>query len=397
MIQESHTPTDPPPQRQPRRNHLAALLVVGVIAAAAIVLAVVLTNRRPPTATRHDEPAMQRQREISDAFSGGAAVSEQDHAAIQATFDAFAGAIKAHDATAIAALINAGRMIDEIEAQGLSGKMPAGRKANFAKVGAAGMANSFLNNPAMQFDRFEVRKVRSGASADEAVAYVRCRGGIEDGGGKMRWWVRRNRDGVWQLYDFEDLDSSIRISDFVAMAIAADSAAGGTPPLWITKGRQFPVLLQACAKGDMVMAEAALAQMEGGDFHPQLDALRLVMKGIVRTAHDDFGAALKFYDQAEALHPDLPIVHFLRAAAYNLAGRSDEAIASARKYLDILGDDAKTYAELGQAYETLNRTAEAAAAYQKGLAEDPNSVENREGLARVGTQKPSTTRPAPRP
>ena len=41
------------------------------------------------------------------------------------------------------------------------------------------------------------------------------------------------------------------------------------------------------------------------------------------------------------------------------------------------------YAEIGQAYEKLNRKSEALAAYKKGQADDPENAEIKEGLKRT--------------
>ena len=137
--------------------------------------------------------------------------------------------------------------------------------------------------------------------------------------------------------------------------------------------------------------------MEGAKFPPQLEALRLMMDGIVHVAHDDPQPALKMYDQAEALHPDMPVLHYLRAITYNKANEPEKAIAAANKYLELLGEDFNAYAEIGAAYEALDRPADAAAAYRNGLADEPQSTQLRDALKRVQAAAPATAPSATAP
>ena len=108
-----------------------------------------------------------------------------------------------------------------------------------------------------------------------------------------------------------------------------------------------------------------------------------MMKGLVEIAQGNYDKGLAFYDQAEALHKDLPALHYLRAIAYNQSNRPEKAIASAQKYIELLGEDAGAYVEIGQACEKLNRKADAVAAYKKGQADDPENAEIKEGLKRT--------------
>jgi tetratricopeptide (TPR) repeat protein len=62
-----------------------------------------------------------------------------------------------------------------------------------------------------------------------------------------------------------------------------------------------------------------------------------------------------------------PETHFLMAATYNVKSQFQNAVNSARKAIDLAGDNreetAKMYFELGKAYEGLGNTAQACSAY----------------------------------
>jgi hypothetical protein len=63
--------------------------------------------------------------------------------------------------------------------------------------------------------------------------------------------------------------------------------------------------------------------------------------------------------------------------------RPEEALASIQKYLDKLGDGGPIEVEKGEALAALKRDTDAAAAYRRGLAIEPDSAEDLEGLRRV--------------
>src|SRR5262249_40416632 len=73
----------------------------------------------------------------------------------------------------------------------------------------------------------------------------------------------------------------------------------------------------------------------------------------------------------------------LRARAYNDLSRWGQAVEQARTYVDLLGDDAGAYLEMGIALAELGRPEAAAAAFRKGLGDDPDSVENLKELRPV--------------
>jgi tetratricopeptide (TPR) repeat protein len=75
-------------------------------------------------------------------------------------------------------------------------------------------------------------------------------------------------------------------------------------------------------------------------------------------------------------------VHYLQSQVYNRLNQLDKAAQHAHKFIELLGDDAEVYHELGQANQRLQRFPEAIEAYRKGLDDDPDHVGNLTGLCR---------------
>lgn len=365
----------PPPQQGSRNTLIAALSIGGALLVLGIVIAVIIISRRNH-ATQHTETREQKYAEASKAFSGTPATAA-DLPGVQKLMDQYAAALRAKDANAVAALFDPRRMIDEIQAQGAN-NLPTRNKDQFAAGMMRGMANSMINNPALQYKKVEVRQFKPIAGKAEGAAYAR--GHMNNGAqSKMRMWVcKTGSGGTWRIYDFEDLDGGIRISDFVAGAMA--SSGNGAPPPWLGQAQNLQRVTQAAFSNDIPGAKSALAAMEGVAFPPQIDALRLMMKGVVSVAEGKHQQGLTLYDQAEAKHQDMPALNYLRSIAYNQSNQPEKAIAAAQKYIDLLGDDAGAYLEIGQAYERLGKKPEALAAYKKGQADSPNDPDIKEAI-----------------
>jgi tetratricopeptide (TPR) repeat protein len=96
-------------------------------------------------------------------------------------------------------------------------------------------------------------------------------------------------------------------------------------------------------------------------------------------------AALRRYDQAIALAPDLQEARFSRARLLWAAGRAQEAVAD----LEALASSqrADVQALRGAMFEEVHRSDQAAQAYDSALALDPNSQSAADGRARVALQR----------
>jgi hypothetical protein len=82
-------------------------------------------------------------------------------------------------------------------------------------------------------------------------------------------------------------------------------------------------------------------------------------------------------DRADALSPGTPATNYLRASAAAAVGDWAAVVGPARAYLDAVGPDAPTARLLGAALRELGRPAEAAAAFEVGLRDDPGRADLR--------------------
>jgi tetratricopeptide (TPR) repeat protein len=126
--------------------------------------------------------------------------------------------------------------------------------------------------------------------------------------------------------------------------------------------------------------------------------MRLMTKGILCANAGDPATALVFYDNAQKVRADLPGLNLLRTSAYNALGQPERALTAARLHLDLFGDDAKAYTEIGRAYEKLGYPEVAAQAYERGIADDPLNDDNQKALDRLlNPPKPPDPEPQPGP
>lgn len=215
-----------------------------------------------------------------------------------------------------------------------------------------------------------LRKVEA-AAPDRIVAITYTRG-TAGYGSTMRWWLHRS-GGMWRIGDFEDLDAGMRTS--MIMGVTASQMGEGVPPAWVSRFQQLMMAAQRLQGEALEAAEILLDDLEDADFPPMIEALRrMLLAGCYVGAHRTEDA-LRMTDAAESLHADMPILHYLRAVAWNMEGHHEEALAAARQYLDRVGDDPEGLLQLAAAHDGLGQQTEARAAYERGLREAPDSME----------------------
>jgi len=142
-------------------------------------------------------------------------------------------------------------------------------------------------------------------------------------------------------------------------------------------------MLQAFANDDMETVARHIRATEKTRFPPPIKALWHYFQGCLHGHHERYEDALASYDECQQLRRDMPTLHTVRAVAYNGLGRCNEALVEARKYYELLGEDADNCREMGRALEGLGRASEAVTWYQRGLGDNPQDYDNLLGLART--------------
>lgn len=118
----------------------------------------------------------------------------------------------------------------------------------------------------------------------------------------------------------------------------------------------------------------------------------LLYVGIGRLAQvdGDLDAAVEAFAQAVRLTPNDPLVHREAAAAYQAAGRDDEAFAELVAALALAPQDGDIFAAIGQLQLDAGRADEAILAFRRALAVEPARYQTHYALAmallRVGRQ-----------
>src|SRR5262245_53822519 len=110
------------------------------------------------------------------------------------------------------------------------------------------------------------------------------------------------------------------------------------------------------------------------DAPPELRADWFALHGFVAARLRDFDRAERWLNRAEALTPDRPWLCIERAAAYEFAERLDDALASARRSLELqpcfrpgVQAEAHILQLMGREREALARLTEAAAKIESGI------------------------------
>lgn len=344
------------------------------IAGAATALILILASR----SAAMEPPGGGPQRPAADAARSKSDDKDQDARALEELLSAFGEAIRKANPEKIVASFDAERMVDEVKKLGGFAGLKPGQEKEVAKAFATGLGEGFVRFASLiRWSRHEIKQVKYSDDRREAVLTAR-HWDDEGDSSKFRWWVQK-RDGRWRIYDFEDLNTGIRSS-----VILGTLSGKGLPGAAISKSFERVIgAAQAMQQLDVDTAGKELRAVARVKFPPPLDALRRMLEGVVAFARDEPEEALKQFDRAESLRADLPILHYLRAVVHNGLGNHEKALAHARKYVELLGDDANAYAEIGDALMELKRPTEAAAAYRKGLDDYPDSVENFEGLRKA--------------
>jgi len=307
------------------------------------------------------------------------------------TADEFADLLRA-----IGTAAAAGRTADVVEAFDVSCLHDAIAQADFFTTGGrrpdpidgprllrtALWSSAHEWGPALAFDRVEVRSVV--ALPADAARLVYAKHGSGSRSAPFRWWFTRTATG-WKVYDAEELRVGMRLSRQAAGLFAR--ATGVEVPADVLAGLQaLRTASDRLGEGDAAAADTALAPARKATLPREAFVLRCVLEGAVAAMTGRAADALAWADRADAVSPGLPAVLYLRASAHAVAADWPRAALNARLYLDHLGPDAAACRILGTALREMMRPAEAAAAFEQGLRDDPTRQDLKAALAELRTK-----------
>ncbi|MDB5311423.1 MAG: tetratricopeptide repeat protein [Gemmataceae bacterium] len=231
--------------------------------------------------------------------------------------------------------------------------------------------------PGLDWDRVEIRKVAQLPGGDELLVYAKHSAGHRSA--PYRWWLIRSPAG-WKVYDVEDVRIGLRLSRQAAGLFAR---GGANPPELLAGLKALRAASDLLDGGKADAADAALVPARVAMLPRDQFVLRCVLEGAVAAMRGRPTEALEWAARADAITPALPAVDYLRASAYAAAGNWADAAEHARRYVDQLGPDAAACRILGRALRETGRPAEAAAAFEQGLRDDPTREDLRAALAEL--------------
>lgn len=227
------------------------------------------------------------------------------------------------------------------------------------------------------WDRIEPLSVK--VTGDEAEAFCR----VTLGGKKCKFRIWLGREGeTWRTFDLENLDGSYRLS-----VIGLQYAPGVHDDDDRQSLRDGVMALQRGAlylsKGQAEGTRDAMSMARRCTPPPYvMDWIDLV-DGQALSALGDPAAALKAADRALVRQKDFAVALRLKATCHAALNEPEKAVAAAKEYLKLVGDDADLWTLIGRAGEKLDLRDEAVEAYRKGVDCDAGDVASRLELGRL--------------
>jgi tetratricopeptide (TPR) repeat protein len=371
---------------------LCTVVGVGLMAGVVLLAQTFVEKRKEAEARRQHETEarLRRQREAERrearmAFTDPQPPTADEAAEFVEVLTQFSDAMRAENAQALARLFDGERFFDELVFQGGPSRQrrttPADRAA-FARAFEAG-ARQMITNPLVQWDTTIIRRIRWSTDRNEAVVIGTHRQHLKVDGVefpiaiKMRWWFIRRPAG-WRIYDFEQLDTSMRITRIVG-ELENLPRVGELREATVGLNEAISALLS----GDMELFDDGLARARRFPFPPRMAAVIDSIEAAGHMSRGDAKAALKLVERAEKLNPDMPGLIYIRMSCCNLLADYESALKAADEYVAQLGGDSELYTERGIALEGLGRDEEAAADSRKALDDYAGETNALDGLRRV--------------
>lgn len=323
-------------------------------------------------------------RERLEDVGSPVAPTEEEAAEFRRVFDRLGKALADEDEDACAAAFNINRMTDELDRLGVF----AGTDDRAAFMHDARLRNgkTMLANPFLRWEKTEIRRVRWSPDRREAVVIAFHRAAVlENRSLKVRWWLV-DGPGGWKLFDFEEMDMGLRGSRVMASFKSPEVLREfrNNPSRILNAVTAIREAMSAInQRNDVDEADQKLQAARGIKLPPPIAAVQEMIEGLILMDRGAPEAALKRFDVAERLQPNMPVFNLYRANVAVAASRFDEGLRYVRKYLAEVGPDADAYATEGLALEGLDRFPEAANSYRKALDENPDLLGALAGLRRV--------------
>ena len=295
--------------------------------------------------------------------------------AVVGLFESLAEAIEEGDVGAIANHFDHAALAGDLLESGAVAAMPLPKGFTRERL-AKTVVTATLNRPGLIDSLGEYRLSNFIAATETTRAQIDVRSrDVEGIWSRARFWLTE-REGEWRVADQEQVDYGLRISGMLVLGIQlAASSGGGRRPEMRTALMDFISGIQDMAAGNVESARMTLEEIPADLLPSELEGPRLIGLAALDADEGDAQAALESLGRAEQTSPDSPIIHYIRALAFSLLERPEEALRSAEEYLRRVGPDVDGYVALAKALWRLGRKAEALEAATAGAKDDPKSGE----------------------
>lgn len=307
------------------------------------------------------ETSSEKRDAVRDAFGSASAATSSsgagpiDKAELDAFFTKLGASYRAADGPAIVATWDYAMTLALAEQQGFTLPANIDRAKLAAGISAAQREQLATTAKYTAWDQHEITRFVNldPKDNDEVQVYLRQYSSVT-GAGRTRWWLRK-RDGVWGIYDFEELTTGLRLSTILGVGLVAARDKEG----WAARSAELLSAIQAGAEGRLDDVEAGLKKLSGVSFPPALQAFLHYLEGNVLLAKGDADGALREFELSLKLNSDFVMVELSRMAASSTKGDYKASLEAGRRYEGAVGDDADLKYQRAWAHRGLKEVEEA--------------------------------------
>jgi len=316
---------------------------------------------------------------VAGSFSSSQVVGDPDEiAAIKKRLTEMGVAVGDRKTTIVSTYFNVDKLLAEVETIVPSFKMPASQRKTMVTSLQSGLQSQFSAGTSLPpWHETDVRLVRTAGAGGEVMVIAKLV--HADFTSRMRFWMKHTDQ--WRIYDFEDLDIGLRVTNTIAGLLADPSiSSGATPPKAL---KQIANAMQSLRAGDLEAADKAIGTVNDPVIPRELQSLMSVIRALAAERRQDHAVALKNADESIALSGDRVIAYLVKAMAHNGLEQFDEGLAAANKYQELIGPSQMGSYQIAHANLGLKNIPEAVAAMKTGLADEPQSIEMLRLLAKT--------------
>lgn len=335
------------------------------------------TNSSRERASDLLESPSQKRDAVREAFGSASAAASSsaadpiDKGELDAFFTKLGASYRAADAAAIVANWDYSMAVALAEQQGFT--LPA-------NLNREKLANGIRDSQLVQlktmakysaWDQHEITRIVNldPKENDEVQVYLRQYSSVT-GATRTRWWLRK-RNGVWAVYDFEELTAGLRLSTLLGVGLVAARDKAG----WGARAPELIAAIQAGMEGRQDEVEETLKKLSGVTFPPVMQAYLYSLEAAMLLRKGDADGALKKFDLALSLNPEFVSTELSRMTAHSMKGDFKASLEAGRRFEVALGDDADLKYQRAWAHRGLKELTEAERLLKSCLDEVPGHTD----------------------